>query len=910
MAAMLRAWIAPLALLLICSASSAKPGKGLSYEDFVGLRPQSKESKAERAKKDEGKAFAEVIAEADTLAGLFTVYHKTRSDEAWLEIRPDQLGRDFILSRTLESGAGGRGLVAGLPAGHMVIRFDKRGETIQVVRRNLMFRSAGGLRTGDMVERSVAESPQAALKIVARPEPERGSWLVSLDDWLKKDRQGLAERVGRSLGAEYSQVEEQSWWSLLKSFPRNTEIGVMMGFRTRKPAGGRNLLEDPRSVQVLARHSLSELPEGNYRPRLADDRVGYFQTGWRLWGDDTREDPMIRVANRWHLVKQEPGAALSEPVEPIVFWLEHTVPEEYRDAIRRGTLLWNRAFEGAGFKNAVVVKQMPDDADWDPADIRYNTIRWIASNEPSFGAMGPSQVDPYTGQILNADILIEADMVRRVAWGWRAGIGPLGHEAGAGAGPAAEELPLPGDGLLAALQLSGAEQAAHWAETGSACGCQAAARMAEGASAAGRQLAAAGLLGPGEPLPWTIVEQYLVSLAAHEVGHTLGLRHNFAASRMLDFEQLWDAGLTARTGLVSSVMEYNGACVALDPARQGDYYTRTLGPYDLFAIEWGYTPTESLDAERERALLEGIAARSATDPALRYGTDEDAYDVRGWGSAVDPTIRTFDLGGDEEAWLKHSLELATAQLALPPEKILKAGDDHGLYRQALERAFGSYWGALQPLARYLGGYTFSRQPWGAGEAPLRPIEGALQRRMLEQILDGMLDEGPWSSLEERLDLLGPGLRWSFDRSGAGRIDLDLRGRLASQRARLLAELYNPGRLARMVELEARSGDLTLRLDELHSTVLERCWQAAPRRLEERDLQRAHAGLLIEVLLDEKLRGVPPDARLLARADLQQIRQRIGAWQLQKIRRERVDAQHLEDLAGRIELALARDRDKL
>lgn len=912
---MLRLLIAPLmALALTTAPALAKKGTGFDYESLFGFKPSKDAPPEDAAPKDDGKAFAEVVAEADTVAGLFTIYHDGKTDAAWLEIRPDQLGRDYLWSRTLESGAGGQGLYAGVPAGHMVVRFDKRGETIQVLRRNLMFRSEGGVGTGDMVERSVAESPQASLKILAKAEPERGSWLVSLDDWLKEDQLRLGERVGRSFDGDYSLEAGQSWWTLLKSFPGNTEIGVMQTVATRKPGGGWNLVEDPRSLRFIARHSLSELPESDFRPRPADARVGYFQTGWRIWGDDSLEDPMIRVANRWDLRKQDPAAAVSEPVEPIVFWLENTMPAQYRDPIRRGTELWNLAFEKAGFRNAIVVKEMPDDADWDPADIRYNTLRWISSSDPGFGAMGPSQVDPWTGEILNADILIEADMVRRVAWGWRANIAPLGHRTGAAAfEEAGAELPEAGAGLLAALQDLGEAEAANWADperTMAPCDVASAlAASAASAASAGEQLALAGLLEPGDPLPWPIVEQYLVSLAVHEVGHTLGLRHNFAASRMLSFEQLFDSTVTGETGLVASVMEYNGACVAIDPAKQGDWYTRTIGAYDFYAIEWGYTPFEEVDAER--AGLEAIAARSASDPALRYGTDEDAYDVRGWGSAVDPTIRVFDLGSDEEAWVRHSLALASAQLAAAPETILKAGDDHALYRRAIERAFGGYWGALRPLASYVGGFHVSRQPWGQGEAPLTPIPGAVQRRMLALALEGALDEKPWAPMESRLDLLGPGHGWSWSDRGVERLDVPLRERLAGQRAGLLADLYNPRRLERVVETAARTGQTdAMRLEELYDAVRESVWAAAPRRLEERDLQRTHAGLLIELLLDEKIRNLPDDARLLARADLKEIRGRLNGWQRQKIRRQRADEQHLQDLAERIDLALARDRDKL
>ena len=166
---------------------------------------------------------------------------------------------------------------------------------------------------------------------------------------------------------------------------------------------------DSRGVTINVHYSISRLPETGYQPRLADDRVGYFLSVIKDFSRPGGEDQFVRYINRWDLRKAEPTAAVSPPVTPIIFWIEKTVPFKYRAPIREGILEWNKAFEKAGFVNAIEVRQQPDDATWEPEDINYNTFRWITSNAGF--AMGPSRVNPMTGQILDADIIFDADFV-------------------------------------------------------------------------------------------------------------------------------------------------------------------------------------------------------------------------------------------------------------------------------------------------------------------------------------------------------------------------------------------------------------------------------------------------------------------------------------------------------------------
>ena len=201
---------------------------------------------------------------------------------------------------------------------------------------------------------------------------------------------------------------DRSTWAKIKGFPTNVEIEVAATYAS----SGMALIDtvpDTRAATLYVHYSISRLPETGYQPRLADDRVGYFLTVIKDFSKVGQDDQFVRYIDRWDLRKAEPSAEVSPPVTPIVVWIEKTVPYKYRGAVREGILEWNKAFERAGFSNAIEVRQQPDDATWDPEDIRYNTFRWITANAGF--AMGPARTNPLTGQILDADIIFDADFI-------------------------------------------------------------------------------------------------------------------------------------------------------------------------------------------------------------------------------------------------------------------------------------------------------------------------------------------------------------------------------------------------------------------------------------------------------------------------------------------------------------------
>ena len=193
--------------------------------------------------------------------------------------------------------------------------------------------------------------------------------------------------------------------------PKETEyLESLVGFRHAGTFMEIDTVADSRGVTVNVHYSISLLPQTGYQPRLADDRVGYFLTVIKDYTKQGNEDRFVRYINRWDLKKKDPAAEISPPEKPIVFHLERTIPIKYRKPIRDGILEWNKAYEKAGFYDAVQVIQQDDNADWDPEDIRYNTFRWITAGAGF--AMGPSRVNPTTGQILDADIIFDSDFIQ------------------------------------------------------------------------------------------------------------------------------------------------------------------------------------------------------------------------------------------------------------------------------------------------------------------------------------------------------------------------------------------------------------------------------------------------------------------------------------------------------------------
>ena len=383
----------------------------------------------------------------------------------------------------------------------------------------------------------------------------------------------------------------------MKGFKDNVEIEVAATYAS---SGTRSFdtVADSRGVTLYVHYSISRLTDTGYHPRLADDRVGHFLTVIKDYSKTTGDDQFVRYVNRWDLRKAEPSAAVSPPVKPIIFWIEKTVPYQYRAPVRAGILEWNKAFERAGFVNAIEVRQQPDNATWDPEDINYNTFRWITSSAGL--AIGPSRVNPTTGQILDADILFDADFIRHWRETYEINVPKAADLSGAG---------LNVDQYLEDVQRIPPFMRHHYSTV---CDCPRGMtqQLAFGAMA---MAMAAGDKPPAKEQIEKLVMDGVKAITIHEVGHTLGLRHNFIASAWLTMDEINDPEKTRNTGLAASVMDYLPVNISPKGKKQGEYFSTVVGPYDYWAIEYAYRPLSG-GTQGETAELAKITARAPSPP--------------------------------------------------------------------------------------------------------------------------------------------------------------------------------------------------------------------------------------------------------------------------------------------------------
>lgn len=829
---------------------------------------------------DKEKAFDEIVKDLEKLDGLFTFYWDPDEAKVLIEIPPEQFDKDFLYSSKMSVGAGEKGLFGTIMADTFAFQWRRLGKRVQFVNRNLRFRAEPGSPSSRALANSFSDSVLTSAPILSKPHPERESVLVDAGALFASwDMHNMEPRLKRAYDTPYKFDKDNSAVIMIKSFPENSEIGVQMQFNTTEPKES-VVLPDARRLAVQFHISLVDLPEDGYMPRIADGRVGHFPEVFMDLTSDRRETPYVRYVRRWKLEKKDPAATVSDPVEPIVFWIENTIPIEYRDAMREGVLLWDDAFERIGFRNAIVVNQQPDDADWDPADIRYNTIRWFAGYNATF-AIGPSHSDPRSGQLIDADIGFSEGIVRLGARRrYELGVHPV-----QGVGQWIEEAHAPIDARAMCEYGTGA---------------------ADRASFALDILAMRPDWNPEEEEKF--IRQFLVDVTAHEVGHTLGFRHNFRASTIHQQEDLGDVDLTRRNGLSASVMDYNPPIVALDGETQGDYVPMNVGSYDRWAVEYAYKPIpDAQTPEEELDELRAIATRSA-EPLLPYATDEDAgLNAR----AIDPRNTRFDFTDRPLEWFRHELRLTQELWANAEKRLAAEGDSLEVLRRAILPSWRPFFVGSHVAAKYIGGVYHDRAHQGdpGASTPFRPVAAADQRAALEFLAEEIWSPGVVQLGHELLRKLQVERQSDFERTAGRtqRLDYALHETAENSQAEILNDLFDPIRLNRILDLQLMFApdEERFTMVDLYEGVREALWSeldtASPIDSFRRNLQRKHLQTLAEQILRPKA-GLPGDAAALARADLLRIESAAGAA-LTRNTFDSMTRAHVGDMRARIRKAL-------
>ncbi len=619
------------------------------------------------------KTMEESLKGKKEIPGLFTLYQDEKEGKLFMLITKEQLGKEFIHFVHGLNGQTNAGVMKGGYRGSTIFTLKRYFNRIEFEVQNNSFYYDPKNPLSKSSDSNISTAILASSNIISEKD---GAVLIGVDNLFLTESLhqitrgfipgGLNKnpfKIGR-LAKERTKYED------IKNYPENTDLIVQYVYTNPVPTnrGSDRGLTDPRSVNVTIQHSFIQIPNNNYKPRFEDPRVGYFTTQVTDMTSPDDPTPYRDLIHRWNLEKKNPEQERSEVKEPIVWWIENTTPFEFRDAIKEGALAWNKAFEKAGLINAVEVKIQPDEAQWDAGDIRYNVLRWTSSPNPPFGGYGPSFVNPRTGQILGADIMLEyVYFTNRVKY----------------------------------KKLYETQSEEDKVSPGSKK-CHAGEHLQQGNFFG--KLAVGSMGDYSELEQHRILYESLVRLTLHEIGHTHGLNHNFASSYFHSFNNIHDRHITEPIGLTSSVMEYPSINVGTSSNAHGQFYTTVPGPYDLWAIEFGYTPSLK-NPEDEKERVKKLLSQSSK-PELMFGNDSD--DMRYPGRGIDPRIMIYDLSDDPVAYAQQRMDVVRSLYPKLRSRYEVKGGSYHSFKDAFLILNREYSQSATIISRQIGGVHMDR----------------------------------------------------------------------------------------------------------------------------------------------------------------------------------------------------------
>ncbi len=770
---------------------------------------------AERPDAAAPKPFKDVIKGAQEKKGYFTVWQK--DEKVWIEILPEQLDKPFFFSSNITNSVGERGLYGSQMARSRVVVFKKIGNQVQLIAKNLAYTATPGTPQAHAVAQGFSDSLLASAAVASAANPATKGFLVDANAMLFSDIPGYSTNLEFAFRLPFTLDPRNTSFTQVRASEELTGFGVSAHFAVPKISPPPppspipspvpltpppQVTPDARSLFVGFYYSFAPLPKEAMKPRLADGRVGHFTSRHTDFNDDLRPQNAIHIVNRWRLEKKDPSAALSEPVKPITYWLDKNIPEKYRVAVTAGILEWNKAFEKIGYKNAIVARQQTEKDDFDTLDAGHASVRWFVGADVGF-AIGPSHVDPRSGEILDADIGMSEVFGR----GARRMISEDGHS--------------------------------HQHER-SAERCDYANESGHEMNFALDLLEARGELGMASAQAESLAQDYVKFVIVHEVGHTLGLRHNFRSSTIYNLKQINDPAFSKVNGLAGSVMDYTPFNIAAKGEKQGEYVMSTLGPYDYWAIEYAYKP---IAPEAEKAELARIASRS-TEPLLAYGTDEDSGT-----NLSDPEVNVFDLGGDPLAYFKKRLNLSRELWDRLQTRQLPVGESYDSLRRSFDYNFGQFARTVPVATKYVGGMVALRDHAGTNRTLFSPVPVARQREALELITKNLFTADSFKFTPELVSRLTSD---TFERGQ--RRDVSIAGSVLGLQTAALDQLMNDGVAMRLLDSQEKVRDpkMVLGLGDLYENLQGSIWSELKTGKDipasRRNLQREHLKRLANTLV--------------------------------------------------------------